>query len=562
MALNTHSTATQTNSTGENSVEQFLSRLLIGFAERNIAVQTIADVVKAQIMDAKLSALVLSVPTTNGVLEVLTSNPGTLGLADAILFLTARKDFPQFLSARATFGLTALALRLLPQLTDRKETLKTNKMIGVLDATIRHLTSAEISVALGQQDRMRIVNALKIIPDDLKLKLFTTVPSLESLKKLCGADNPSASTTLKKSVSVQASSEELLRIITATPDHTLAQKGVTAFRTVGSQQSIEWKAQNIELLLSELENPQLSAFRKGFLAEWFFDGQLREVLHNDAYANTLNTSLQAVLAKQTEDDALLKGAMRALQRDLSLAAMELNRGGEMHPMFLSLMKNASSFFISAFPKAEQDLSGFSKNFANWALQIPVHPEESRLFTRYSWQWMRTLISRQWEDDLKEPPTWVIQLASRFSAGIVSVAPSFWLQEHLHLLVEKLHIDSIQPLFSPTSQHADYVEFICRTLRKKSPSFAARPEMLLALRLLGRTNAHEEGQLAIQETRLRMQSSTQAESSLTAEQQFLAKAFKPDASEDRFGATPVSRALHVLLHTCRTTSQFNDRRPKN
>jgi hypothetical protein len=100
------------------------------------------------------------------------------------------------------------------------------------------------------------------------------------------------------------------------------------------------------------------------------------------------------------------------------------------------------------------------------------------------------------------------------------------------------------------------------LRKKSPTFAARPEMLLVLRFLGRTTPHEDGQITIQETRFRMGTTSGFAAASELEKQFLAKVFKTGAPDDRFGATPFSRALHVLLHTCRLTSQTSDRRPKN
>ncbi len=569
-----------------SSTEDLISQLLMGFVERNVAPQTIIDVFKAQVIDGGLSAQVLSVPTVNGLIELLTANHNIQAAVDLLLFLSARPGFPQFLSNRAAFGLVTFSLRVLPGLEERCEALKSQKIVLMLDSAIRRVLSPEISAVAGPQDRARVVNALKILPDNLKCRLASTMPSVEALKRLCvGEFSGNMIVSQKKIAMPGASPQDLLKSLLEIPEHTLAQKGVAQFRPMGAEDSISWKTSNLNNFLAELDNVMLSPFRRGFLTEWFFDGMLRETLCNENFTQTFSMLLKSAVDARPHDESVLKGILRAVQRDLSLTAIELNYPDSRNTQFVTLLQRASHFHVAALSAAMKNVGNFSRQFANWALQMPVHPEESRLFTRNTWQWIRVLATKQWEDDLREPPQWVVHQSNRFAATIVNLAPNFWLQDHVHTLIERLHVESLNSLFVVQQHHTDYVEFLCRTLRKKSPTFAARFETLLALRFLGRATAQEEGQLKILETRYRMLDAANDKSLLDPERQFWLTIFRMDSvkganvrngtaklsslgdgsglasgtlSNERFGASVLTRALHVLLYTCRITARANGR----
>jgi hypothetical protein len=264
--------------------------------------------------------------------------------------------------------------------------------------------------------------------------------------------------------------------------------------------------------------------------------------------------MKTVVEACGEDDAVLKGLLRALQRDLSLTAIELNVSDGHNPQFTALLQRANHLHTLLLSVASRNFENFTKNFANWAIQMPVHPEGARLFHRTNWQWIRVLTTKQWEDDLRSIPQWVLPLTNRFAASIFSIAPSFWLQENAHILLERLHQESVQSSFTATQQHIDYIEYLCRTLRKKSPAFAARAELLLALRLINRATSQEESQLALLETRYKLLAKTNDRSLAASEKQFWVGVFNSENCIERFGATPLSRALHVLLYTTRLTAQ--------
>jgi hypothetical protein len=265
--------------------------------------------------------------------------------------------------------------------------------------------------------------------------------------------------------------------------------------------------------------------------------------------------MSTTLESKGADEFVLRGVLRALQRSLSLAAIEHGAPEKQSHYFTRLMQTAHIFHTAVLATAARNLPQFTKQFANWALQMPVQPEESRLVTRSSLQWVRVLTTKQWEDDMKEAPEWVVSIASRVAASVFQMAPNFWLQEHAHALVERLHLESLQPGFSAQGQHFDYVEFLCRTLRKKSPTFASRNELLVALRFLNRATPQEEGQFRLLETRYRMMPVTHTSAMTSPERQFWNEHFKQNkAADDRSERLPITLALEVLLHTTRITSK--------
>jgi len=107
------------------------------------------------------------------------------------------------------------------------------------------------------------------------------------------------------------------------------------------------------------------------------------------------------------------------------------------------------------------------------------------------------------------------------------------------VIDRLHAEATAPSFVLARHHFDYVEYLVRTLRKKSPAAACRPETLYALKLLSRLQPHEEQQLQLAETRARMARRRTPETDLFLE------IIGGTVSAETRGGNAIARALWAL-----------------
>ncbi|MCA2959856.1 MAG: hypothetical protein IOD12_06350 [Silvanigrellales bacterium] len=532
--------------------EVLLSQLLLSFVERRVNPQTIADVVRAQIHEAKISPNALSCATRNGILEVLTTNVATsLSSADCldIVLWTARHtDFPVGLSARACIGSLSLLLRRAGSHLASSENGARREFLRVVEGVAQGLL-VHLQGNLDPHERLRAINVFKGA-DAHAARLCAALPALGEARDAC-LRGMHAATKQGALGGLQGRSaqgvhgglaptpQDILATIVGESDHVLALKGTSHYRLPLAAQKEAWRMRNVNTLLTLLSDPGLSEFQIGFLVEWFFDGAARDAALDETRAHAYKQGLQDLFAQQSQTPAAVKGLLRAVQRDLSLVALDHASPCTEAPAYQRALTKASWVLPHLLTLAERDGPSFARDIAQWALQLPVAPAESRLFTRAHWQWIRVLATREWEEDLRAPPPWVQASADAHGAQIFSMAPHSWLHAHGYLIVERLHAEALSSRFVLGRHHYDYVEFLVRTLRKKSPAFASRPETLIALKLLKRLQVHEEHQLQLAETRARM--STRR----SADNEFFLDLVSGAQRVETLASTPVARALAIL-----------------
>lgn len=103
---------------------------------------------------------------------------------------------------------------------------------------------------------------------------------------------------------------------------------------------------------------------------------------------------------------------------------------------------------------------------------------------------------------------------------------------------------------------DFVEFLIRQLRKKSPLFASQVETLICLTILGRARANEQNQMKLSVTRLRLQESVGTQQKEQT-REILNLLTQPQTVE-LLGPNPIARALHLLSRTCRHVEVLSKR----
>lgn len=538
------------------TTEQVISTLLMSFVERKVSPQTIADVVRAQVTENGISPDSLNIPTCNGIIEVLTSASSIGDSTDLLFFISGHRQFPEGLSSKAALtGLAYLFRRVQVYLNHSDaftRRLFLNTVEGFSQRVLHLLENGEDE--LNHADRLRLINVLKTNDPGLT-RLATASQQVHKLKELLLAPVSRISAALGSAASLTGkavSPDQVIQEISTTADHTLALKGVNAFKISSQFGGHLWKLQNYEVCLAFLDDVAMSAFQVSFFSEWFFDGLFREAALNPSAEQTVLQLMRRVVLSRQADMSVIKGLVRSLQRDVSQLHLEFQN--QTSGPSINQKSNAlvAQFFLCLLPAIEKNQQLYGRQFTAWALQLPVHPPETRIITRAQWQWLRTLSTKKWEEDLREPPAWIITHASRFAAQIFLMAPNFWLHDFALSLFEKLYVESLTPQFQFTRHHVDYVEYLIRALRKKSPFFASRPETLAALRALGVATAHEEQLLQLAITRAKISVRSGGDSG--KENDFLNELANYGAQSEHYGQNQVSRTLNFMILAAKDSSR--------
>lgn len=525
-------------------INELVSRLLMGFVERRVSPTTIADIARAQLVEEKVPIAKLSTATCNGILEVLSGSQFVPGRLDLLILFSEHPSFPEFLSARAVLGSLTCTLRHLEREPVLPEMAYFPRVVQLLRGLLQQCGRL-VRDRFEAVERVRLTHLLKNSSRTLD-RLGSYLPEAAELQYLLNHPRASgAHASPMLDLKLPPPQEVLQRIVRA-PDHVLAQKGTSFFSLHPRLDAESWRLRNIEQLFSLLDEAAASAFHMTFLVEWFFEFSVRNALRASDAAELLKKAMLRVLDAGRGDEAtLLKGMLRALQKDLLAVAPE-DRETALEHANLLLPELVSIF--------EADPVALSKDWIPWALALPVHPEECRVFTRSAWQWVRTLAYGIWEEDLRSPPAWISANASRYSARVFRMAPSFWLQDHSYLFLFQLYRDSTRPGFAPQRQHLDFIEYLVRTLKKRCAFYATRLECTVALDAIGRAQPAEANQLSLAEARMNLNLAIQpavAGSPIDPDKDFWRQWFlqrkeaklKPDQG-------PVSQALSLLLRAAR------------
>jgi hypothetical protein len=528
--------------------DALLSHLVMGFIERRVSPQTIADVMMEQCRDDSQAAATLNAATLNGVVEAITSATAVQGLLEILIKAGARLDFPHVLTPTATVGSLAALLAQPIALLERSNQ-DGDAVWHVLEGLGRRTADIVARDPQGQTRaaRMRLINALKSAPAVIN-KLAGFCPSLLILRQLLlrSAPQDREGSDVGSFPSVGA----LFIALSNTPDHVLVHHMVSDYHVGTLHQSPLDKLGFLGDLCAALNDQvkPFSAYQSAFVVEWLFFGTLRLAMGHPTSMRQLTEAVSQLFAQTAVRTDVLKGVTRSFQRDLSLALSDAPiHGGPMGQLRLKLTDDGADVLFGALAGQQTALwNRLAVEFIPWALQLSCHPAESRLVTRERLEWLRVLEQRDWLEGLGAPPRWVVSDASKTAALIFQMAPGSWLQHHAAPFVDKLHQESLGHDFVLAKAHADFVEFLIRTVRKKAPIFASEVDTLIALQILGRAHESEQNQIRLAVARLRMMVS-QASADQEGAQMSLSLLSNPQAVE-RLGPHPLARALCLFGRT--------------
>lgn len=538
--------------------DALLSHLVMGFIERRVAPQTIADVVLSQLVDDSEAAEKLKPSTWNGIVEACVSAPSVGGVFDIVMQAARRPDFPLFLSATATLGGLAAILSQPMELLERIQ-VEQGPSVLAIEALARK--AADLLVRESQHEsravRMRLINALKSTPA-VVTGLSLSCPSLLIVRQLLlrlPSRAPETNTTAGF-----PSIAALLAAISKTPDHVLVHHTASDY-AVGRDGSLPLqRPQASDDLCDAIANPgqPMSPFQVSFAVEWLLLGSLKAALGHAQKSMVLAQALRDLFAKTGPRLDVLKGVVRAFQKDLSLSMAGAAGGGhDPKPLVsgpgpglhgrMSLATEAGAIFFGALSSCASNLwQNLAADFVPWALQLPCHPPESRLVTREQLEWLRVLDQKEWLEGLGAPPSWVVLEASRTAADVFQLAPGQWLQYYAAAFLDVLHRECLGSDFVLAKVHFDFVEFLIRTVRKKAPIFASEVDTLVALQILGRAHESEQNQIKLAVARLRLVTAQPGRDRESA-QATLMLLTDPQAVE-RLGPHPLARALSLFART--------------
>lgn len=530
-----------------SQADQVLGKLIMGFVERRVSPQTIADVVLAQISEEDNLPGDLSAATCNGVLEALSSSSTISGIQEIIIFLSRRDDFPRFLSPSAAMG-SLCALLLNPVLNDAPSDARFRNMLRILDALGKHnveiLAHYKGSPAL-KPARMRLTNALKSA-HHLISRSEQACPNLMVLRQvLLKGIEP---TTDLLGPATLSSVQNVIAAIVNTPDHVLAHHTPRDYRSSSLAGDECTKLDSLDAVIKNLSNGSASRFQCSFLVEWIFAGCLRQACLDGTAETSLTQAIDLIIANAPQRIDVCKGVIRALQKDLSLLHSDFGTVQGAKDRLDHAQQIASHIFHALWTQKVYSWRWIAQELLPWALQLPCYPTESRLVTRGQVEWLQIMETHEWSEGVTEPPSWIVRDASRTSASVFQIAPGQWLQLFAEPFVEALHRESTSLGFVLTSAHIDFVEYLVRTLRRKSPLFASEAETLICLQVLGRARLCEQNQMKLAVTRLRLQSSGGA--AQREQTRFLLGLLTQPQQIEALGPNPIARALALLAICCR------------
>ncbi|APJ03891.1 hypothetical protein [Silvanigrella aquatica] len=538
----------------QQSTDGIVSHMLMGFVERKISPQTIADVLRAQIFESHVPAHLLNTATCNGILEAVTQATSTEDCCDLVFYLATHPQFPEFLSFKAASGsLRALLRHLQKNMNyDAQNNIKIDTLIESLSEKILSFFHARKQVDLD--DKATLTVLIKTT-NPILAKLMRNSAYFQQLRFMLMSPNDYIHDTTV--ATVRPEPLEMINIILKASDDHLLRNGTFYYKTNPTKNGTSGRIKHLNTVLELFKANKTTEFKIGFIIEWLFEKALVEaILHEESHESYV-TSIKCAAENASSQIQIFRGLIRAIQKDFSfLASHPMQKIQENAPNLLDqAMSLAQNIFPILVTLTEKDNNYVSKYIANWAVEMPLQNEESRFFKRSQWRWIRTLAAHLWDASLREPPQWVVEGGSNYCATIFQSAPALWLQEYSFNLLEKVYRETLQENFEPAKPHYDYVEFLARSMRKKSPFFASRTESLYALHLLSRLTRTEALQYASAEARFQAQLANMgSQQEISAEFALWKEIILNPNLENDLGNNPVTRALSVLARLSRETAK--------
>lgn len=466
--------------------EQLLSRLLMGFVERKVSPRTIIDVVSSQIFEFQIEVSDLQTSTCNGVLEILPAAGVIHNCIEILHFFSRHSAFPHYLSLGATLNSMQAAL------AHGLGFLKTAPSDGVF--AYEKILEGLIDRSFALLDELSHSPRKKELAKSLEWAL-ATLPLTQKVSSLLSA----LLTATKEEEIVRRSNEEqkpeiVVESICRTPEIILQNQALEDFRLAQKFLNDGWKIKN----LAKLARIEGSEAHLQFLGEWFFESALHNLVFHKIPVQDWAQNLKIILSNDTTFLPLFKGMMKSFQKEIPfLLDAEGNLKIEVRPYI-------NSFFLNFLSHCENESSVFLKQAVPWAITYSqLFADKERLITRNQVLWLKTISRKIWQEGLTDLPHWVRENSPKYAAVLFKLAPSFWLQTYSHLVIQKLYSESLLPQFVVSSGHLDYMEFLIRTLKKRSPYFATCPEILESLSVLKRLSRNEENDWELARTRTRL-----------------------------------------------------------
>jgi len=286
----------------QQSTDGIVSHMLMGFVERKISPQTIADVLRAQIFESQIPVQLLNSETCNGILEAITLANSTEECSDLVLYLSTHPDFPECLTFKSAAGALQVLLRYAQKKVEmyKKQIAFRGQQLNYDDFLEQNFftldDSPEVSL-LGD------VKRIDILIEEISAKILniyqTSEHSIdfivkENLANFIKSSNPVFTKILRSSVHFQhlrfifsnpqagttvkgflPKPYDMIILLLKTPDEQLLRNGVGSYKTEPAEKNSSGR---IKYLRSVIESLQTSPteIKKSFLIEWLFDKSLLE----------------------------------------------------------------------------------------------------------------------------------------------------------------------------------------------------------------------------------------------------------------------------------------------
>lgn len=564
-----------------------VSHMLMGFVERKISPQTIADVLRAQIFESQIPINHLNRDTCCGILEAITHANSTKECCDLVLYLSTHPSFPQELSFKAAVGALCVLLRYGQNKVQeyKKFTELSNPKSNCNDSYEQDFFSLDIFNDSYKEASHFLKNAKKIdtLIEDLSLyilDIFQTKPHLvysdvkENLIQFIKNTNPDFTKILQQCVHFQhlrftiltktkdsfggevtgvlPRPVDMISLLLKTSDEHLLRNGIAYYKTEPLEKNSSGRIKYLKSIIESLQTISFSDVKNAFFMEWVFENALNEAIENENITYEFVNAIKYVMENFGTQCSYVKGLLKAIQNSYSSLG-NFNKSSSLEKANHLL----SSIFLNLVTLGEKDLNYVSKNIANWALELPIPNEQYRFFQKNHWRWIRSLSAKIWDASLREPPSWVVEAGSVYCASIFHAAPALWLQEYAVSLIERVYHEIQVERFQPTNEHFNYVEYLLRCIRKKSPFFASRTESLVALHFLSRLTQTEISHFANAKSRFQSLLPSYSASQIQNSPEFLLWK-KLLENEEEFkqslGNNPVTQALAILMKLSEETAR--------
>lgn len=571
----------------QQSTDRIVSHMLMSFVERKISPQTIADVLRAQIFESQIPISLLNSKTCNGILEAVTLANSVDDCVDLVLYLSTHPSFPENLSFKAAVGSLCVLLRYIQRKAENYKKLRELnqqslnyedflqqdfftfhpsqalpteimlentseipsdfylKNVKKVDVLIEELSFCILNIFQSNAHlvefdvKQSLINFIKS-PHPVFTKLLRNCERFQHLRFTLMTKNESAFSSEIKGILPKP--YEMISLLQKTSDEQILRNGVNHYKTEQAEKNSSSRLKYLQSVIDSLHASSASDIRKTFFTEWIFDNALAEATVNESTVFEFTSQLKYLLENFITNSAIMRGLLKALQKDFSLHSMQ-------DQYIYKANKLTAPIFLYFVTLAEKDLPYITKYIANWALELPLQNEEHRFFKKQHWRWIRTLSAKIWDASLREPPPWVVDAGSLFCALIFQIAPALWLQEYSVSLIERVYQETLTERFTPTAEHFNYVEYLIRCIRKKSPFFASRTESLYALQILSRMTQTELQHVANAKIRFQNLLPNYSPAQIQISPEFLLwkQVLENEESfKQKLGNNPVTRALAVLV----------------